>query len=95
MTFRCAHEIFRRRSDKTVSRACPACNKILSSRLHLCGENSNIIDNTGSMPRSSASYVASSDGRGSLYRSNLSLASLSLRASSLTINSDCHATSSV
>lgn len=31
----------------------------------------------------------------SLHRSNLSLASLNLRASSLTINSECHATSSV
>lgn len=30
-----------------------------------------------------------------LYRSNLSLASLTLRASSLTIDNECHATSSV
>lgn len=30
-----------------------------------------------------------------VYRSNLSLTSLSLRASSLTIDSECHATSSV
>ncbi|XP_055383882.1 43 kDa receptor-associated protein of the synapse homolog isoform X2 [Condylostylus longicornis] len=139
---RCAHEILRRR-DKTASRACPACNKVLSSRLHLCGDttsagggtnvsnylnndisyngiingnsniagNSSIINNNvnnGSIQHlnelngisttiptiDSAALLLNSSPR-PLYRSNLSLASLSLRASSLTIDSECHATSSV
>ncbi|KAG4075266.1 hypothetical protein HA402_003057 [Bradysia odoriphaga] len=87
---RCAHEVYRRRDKNSLGRSCPACKKLINSRLHLCGdepdevidiaENNNILKI--SAPRS-------------IYRSNLSLASLSLRASSLTINSECHATSSV
>lgn len=162
---RCAHEIFRRR-EKGVSRACPACNKVLSSRLHLYAESTasvasgvgvgvagvaasnNNTDTLASIPaaptiinatptsiNNCAALVGGSDafnnnnnnnniGLGvpcinaknntlsaippgdstallltsspsTLYRSNLSLASLSLRASSLTIDSERHATSSV
>ncbi|EDW83590.2 uncharacterized protein Dwil_GK13691 [Drosophila willistoni] len=37
---RCAHEFLRRRDKNTPTRSCPACNKLLNSRLHLCaGEN--------------------------------------------------------
>lgn len=75
---RCAHEILKRR-DKNSSRACPACDKILSSRLHLC-------DDAGGIKNTKIEKI---------YRSNLSLASLSIRASSLTIDTECHATSSV
>lgn len=79
---RCANEILRRR-DKNSSRACPACNKVLSSRLHLCGD--------GQAGTSDKKKLTSE----TIYRSNLSLASLSIRASSLTIDSECQATSSV
>ncbi|XP_018796397.1 PREDICTED: 43 kDa receptor-associated protein of the synapse homolog isoform X1 [Bactrocera latifrons] len=145
---RCAHDLLRRR-EKGPSRACPACNKLLSSRLHLCGNESSCGPGNDSGPTNTLNTNdAASDGllaidtvdimaplctangrviRNSnektiicngltsaatnvdstsllltttsspkpLYRSNLSLASLSLRASSLTIDSARNATSSV
>ncbi|KAH8418142.1 hypothetical protein KR009_000694 [Drosophila setifemur] len=126
---RCAYEIMRRR-DKNSSRSCPACNKLLSSRLHLCGSapipaestdggsaitvalNANVLSIDGLLgiksdtlltqpvfsnvnkmtPEFNNSTLLSPKA---IYHSNLSLASLSMRASSLTINSGQNATSSV
>lgn len=99
---RCAYDLYRRR-DKNTPRSCPACNKILASRVHLCDDG----DGGAAVPIAAAHITdpvininsTNSQLNGSIprpvYRSNLSLASLSLRASSLTINSECHATSSV
>lgn len=157
---RCAQELIRRK-EKGTPRACPACNKVLSSRLHLCSTNNN--SSTTLNPNSLAqdgilstmeshtdllmlpriSHTNPSCAQGTLlssnpstsivktcyndtanlgngfkplhsdaestslllannssspkpvYRSNLSLASLSLRASNLTIDSGRNATSSV
>ncbi|XP_046801315.1 43 kDa receptor-associated protein of the synapse isoform X2 [Lucilia cuprina] len=164
---RCAQELIRRK-DKGAPRACPACNKVLSSRLHLCSTNIDGSNNSSSTlnPNSLArdSILATMDSHNDLftlqrmsntnpssaqvtlinnpsasivktcysentniygglkqqppqqhsnaestslllannsnsprpvYRSNLSLASLSLRASNLTIDSSRNATSSV
>ncbi|XP_026470476.1 LOW QUALITY PROTEIN: 43 kDa receptor-associated protein of the synapse homolog [Ctenocephalides felis] len=86
---RCAHDILRRR-DKRRTRACPACNKNLGSRLQLCQDE---IFSIGASPP----VVMSPPLITSANRSRLSLNAdtLSLRASSLTMNSDCQATSSV
>lgn len=156
-----------RRKDKGAPRACPACNKVLSSRLHLCSSNIDGSNNSSTTlnPNSLArdSILATMDSHNELftlprmsntnsssaqvtlinnpsasivktcysensniyggikqqqqqhsnaestslliannsnsprpvYRSNLSLASLSLRASNLTIDSGRNATSSV
>lgn len=84
---RCAHEILKRR-DKNSSRACPACNKILSSRLHLCSDTAAAGGQNGCTSENLTKTEP-------IYQSNLTLASISLRASSLTIDSECHATSSV
>ncbi|XP_034486305.1 43 kDa receptor-associated protein of the synapse homolog [Drosophila innubila] len=147
---RCAHEIWRRRDKNTPARSCPACHKLLNSRLHLCGsgstaENENFdgssvttvtLNANGlaldgfmglnadsvlplplplparttnesavfcsglknkSMPsiESTALLLTSNASPKAVYRSNLSLASLSMRASSLTIDSARNATSSV
>lgn len=146
--YSCAHDLLRRR-EKGASRACPACNKLLSSRLHLCGNESSCGPGGGSGPTNSLNIndtaadglltidtgdimppLCAANGRvvynsnektiicngltsaapnvdstalllttnsspKPLYRSNLSLASLSLRASSLTIDSSRNATSSV
>lgn len=58
-----------------------------------------IINDSGNEITSNLMHSMTSASGGSstkpLYRSNLSLASLTLRASSLTIDSECHATSSV
>lgn len=96
---RCAHELYRRRDKNSGTRACPACNKVLISRIHLCGD---VVAGTMADPTAIETNHATAtlnanntNGVRSIYRSNLSLASLSLRASSLTINSECHATSSV
>jgi hypothetical protein len=88
---RCAQEILRNR-DKNNPRQCPACNHLFNSNLHLCAklppESDEIINDT---LLSHANSI-----RPAYRRSNLSLASLNLRASSLTINSDCNnVTSSV
>ena len=87
---RCAQEILRNR-DKSNPRQCPACNHLFNSNLHLCAklptDNDEIINDT---LLSHANSI-----RPAYRRSNLSLASLNLRASSLTINSDCNITSSV
>ena len=167
--FRCAQELMRRK-EKSAPKACPACNKVLSSRLHLCNTNNDGSNNNSAtlnpnnlardsilptldphtelftLPRvsntnpstaqvtllnnPSASIVKTcyneninlynglkqqhqlqpqhsnaestslllSNNTNSpkpVYRSNLSLASLSLRASNLTIDSGRNATSSV
>ncbi|EDV90981.1 43 kDa receptor-associated protein of the synapse [Drosophila grimshawi] len=154
---RCAHEIFRRRDKNIASRSCPACNKLLSSRLHLCGNESSVASNENEndnfddgesmttmtlnanglamdgfislnsetlLPLPAPLAAPSANGSGvfcsnslkdksmpsidstallltanaspkTVYRSNLSLASLSMRASSLTIDSSRNATSSV
>lgn len=158
-----------RRKEKNTPRACPACNKVLSSRLHLCSTNnddSNITSETlnpnsltadnilssldphinllalsresttdtsnaqvSQLSNPSASIVKTCFNENTnfyndikhhqlqsqqsnaestslllsnigsspkpVYRSNLSLASLSLRASNLTIDSERNATSSV
>ncbi|XP_022217414.2 43 kDa receptor-associated protein of the synapse homolog isoform X1 [Drosophila obscura] len=138
---RCAHEIMRRRDKNGPARSCPACNKLLNSRLHLCGGGSvPVVGENESIDGGSAitvtlnanalsvdgllamkSEALSSQSRSvngssvfcninktmpgvsiqnatllspkALYHSNLSLASL--RASSLTIDSERNATSSV
>lgn len=81
---RCAQEILRNR-DKSNPRQCPACNHLFNSNLHLCAkmstDNDQILPNTLLMDATTI--------RPAYRRSNLSLASLTLRASSLTINSDC------
>lgn len=94
---RCAHEILRPR-DKNSSRQCPACSDhhLLNSNLHLCNKlptesDEIIVDNDNILSGTSATLPASL--RPPFYRSNLSLASLNLRASNLTINSDCNVTS--
>ncbi|XP_030379611.1 43 kDa receptor-associated protein of the synapse homolog isoform X2 [Scaptodrosophila lebanonensis] len=143
---RCAHDIMRRRDKNTPTRSCPACNKVLSSRLHLCGTGGANAENESTDGGSAATVTLNANGlavegflglhneallplpvRGNesavfcnglnnksmpsiesttllltannspkaVYRSNLSLASLSMRASSLTIDSDRNATSSV
>lgn len=132
--FRCAYEILRRR-DKNTQRSCPACNKLMNSRMHLSGSGSGVIpaetDSTDGGGSSAVNAnVLSVDGLfginsdillpstvfcninrsmpldtenvtlimspKTMYHSNLSLASLSMRASSLTIDSDRqNATSSV
>lgn len=125
-SLRCAHEIYRRPRDKAANRACPACNKILSSRLHLCSDTNGTVcannENGLNLPNGNVSTAMLNDIDGIIstnekehsanlihpmttasgssstrpfFRSNLSLASLTLRASSLTIDSECHATSSV
>ncbi|KAI8036417.1 hypothetical protein M5D96_010722 [Drosophila gunungcola] len=129
ITVRCAYEILRRR-DKNTPRSCPACNKLVSSRIHLCGSapvesestdggsavtvtlNANALSVDGLLGMNSdillpsvafchvnkpavdteSSTLLSPKG---MYHSNLSLASLSMRASSLTIDSGQNATSSV
>jgi len=126
---RCAYEILRRR-DKNTPRSCPACNKLVSSRTHLCGTlpvesestdggsavtvtlNANALSVDGllgitsdillpSAPFSHVNKPALDNENCSLlspkvmYHSNLSLASLSMRASSLTIDSGQNVTSSV
>lgn len=89
---RCAQEILRNR-DKNNPRQCPACNHLFNSNLHLCAklptDNDEILNDT--LLTSAHSIRPAAAYR----RSNLSLASLNLRASSLTINSDCNVTSSV
>ncbi|TMW46627.1 hypothetical protein DOY81_008292 [Sarcophaga bullata] len=166
---RCVQELMRRK-EKGAPRACPACNKVLSSRLHLCSTNNDGSNNNSAtlnpnnltrdsilptldphtelftLPRvsntnpSSAQVTLLNNPSASIvktcynentnlynglkqqhqlqpqhsnaestslllsnntnspkpvYRSNLSLASLSLRASNLTIDSGRNATSSV
>ncbi|KAM7341348.1 43 kDa receptor-associated protein of the synapse [Cochliomyia hominivorax] len=166
---KCAQDLIRRK-DKGAQRACPACNKVLSSRLHMYNTNNDGSNNSSTtlnpnnltrdsilstmdshndlstLPRMSntnpssaqvtlinnpsASIVKScyndntniyggglkqqqsqhqhnniestslllannSNSPRPVYRSNLSLASLSLRASNLTIDSGRNATSSV
>ncbi|XP_044779440.1 uncharacterized protein LOC120285206 [Drosophila simulans] len=126
---RCAYEILRRR-EKNAPRSCPACNKLISSRTHLCGSvpvesestnrggtaastfNTNSLSVDGLLginsdillPSAAFCYVQNPalDTENSallspkvIYHSNLSLASLSMRASSLTIDSGQNVTSSV
>ncbi|KAH8283421.1 hypothetical protein KR054_012261 [Drosophila jambulina] len=133
---RCAYEILRRR-DKNTQQTCPACNKLMSSRLQLGGStngsevlpaeadstdgggssviNTNVLSVDGlfginsdillpstvfcnmnqSMPSDTENVTLIMSPK-TIYHSNLSLASLSMRASSLTIDSDRqNATSSV
>ncbi|XP_070066755.1 43 kDa receptor-associated protein of the synapse isoform X1 [Drosophila virilis] len=144
---RCAHEIFRRRDKSISARSCPACNKLLSSRLQLYGNeitaetenfdgdgariatlNANGLNLDGFMSLNSetllplptrasgnesavfcnglqnksipsiantALLLTANASPNAVYRSNLSLASLNMRASSLTIDSGRNATSSV
>lgn len=92
---RCAHEILRCR-DKNNPKQCPACNQMFNSNLHLCTKlPDEDEDPTDSLLRSTAATTVAGAIGAPVYRSNLSLASLNLRASSLTINSDCNVTSSV
>ncbi|XP_032308042.1 43 kDa receptor-associated protein of the synapse homolog isoform X2 [Drosophila ananassae] len=128
---KCAFDVMRRR-DQNAPRSCPACNKLLSSRLHLCSSvptgvesessdggnavtvdiKSNVLSIDGLLEINSETILPSSvftnvnkpvqDNENItflspkvMYNSNLSLASLSMRASSLTIDSAENATSSV
>lgn len=90
---RCAQEILRNR-DKSNPRQCPACNHLFNSNLHLCArlpnENDEILNDTLLSHANSIRPARVSTLDGAYRRSNLSLASLNLRASSLTINSDCN-----
>lgn len=79
---RCAQEILRNR-DKNNPRQCPACNHLFNSNLHLCAKLP--TENDDNLVLTLANSI-----RPAYRRSNLSLASLNLRASSLTINSDCN-----
>ncbi|XP_037955692.1 43 kDa receptor-associated protein of the synapse homolog [Teleopsis dalmanni] len=138
---RCAHELIRKR-EKGSNRACPACNKLINSHLHLCSPennrsmqnnilNSNLQINTAELipplyineseddndnnsivytdnifcnglstntSNNSCSNIlisAKRDIEEPTHRSNLSLESLSMHASSLNVNSGKNATSSV
>ncbi|XP_043069487.1 43 kDa receptor-associated protein of the synapse isoform X2 [Drosophila bipectinata] len=128
---KCAFDVMRRR-DKNASRSCPACNKLISSRMHLCSSvptavesestdggsavtvdiKSNLLSIDGLLEIDSETFLPSSiftnknkpvpDNENLtflspkvMYNSDLSLASLSMRASSLTIDSAQNATSSV
>ncbi|EDW10908.1 43 kDa receptor-associated protein of the synapse homolog isoform X1 [Drosophila mojavensis] len=150
---RCAQEIFRRRDKNLSSRSCPACNKLLSSRLQLYGHNESASESENCDEDSARTVALNAHGLNldgflntlnseallptmhtlparsinndtavfcnglknrsvpsientdllltanaspsAIYRSNLSLASLSMRASNLTIDSGRNATSSV
>lgn len=85
---RCAHEVLRNRD-----RQCPACShNLFNSNLHLCAK---IPDDNGDEIINDNLLTTANSIRPPYRRSNLSLASLNLRASSLTINSECNVTSSV
>lgn len=100
-TSSCALDIYR---NKGGSRTCPACNKILSSRNHLCNSNAGTLKSERERPDEigteelnkaipsidNASLLASLNP---LYcRSNLSITSLNFQDDSLL---DCNVTSSV
>lgn len=84
---RCAQEILKNR-DKNNPRSCPACNHLFNSNLHLCAKLPTDGDGDEILNEILLSHANSIRPAGQ--RSNLSLVSLNLRASSLTINSDCN-----
>lgn len=86
---RCAQEILRNR-DKNNPRQCPACNHLFNSNLHLCAKLPTDGDGDGDEILNEILLSHANSIRPAGRRSNLSLASLNLRASSLTINSDCN-----
>ncbi|XP_017853710.1 43 kDa receptor-associated protein of the synapse isoform X2 [Drosophila busckii] len=99
---RCAHEIMRRRDKGAPTRSCPACNKLLNSRMNISTkDNAELgfanfvgVEDVHTI-NDSALLLTSNESPKAVYRSNLSLASLSMRASSMTIDSVQNATSSV